>query len=276
LDKLYEIWPQKYNEIFQILSDSLAQKDILFYFSDPTAEKAFMEQGWTGEVLSADKDYLSVINTNINGFKTDKVIEQKIEQSSQVQSDGSIIDTVKITRTHNGGKSQYDWYNKVNDDYLRVYVPAGSQLLSAQGYTKETDKPPADYAALNFKTDEDVVAEEQSTQIDPASGTQIFVESGKTVFGNWTYVSPGETVEITYKYLLPFKLDLTADNFSYSLLAQKQSGAMNDSGFESTLTLPQEFKINWQYPDNLQISGNQIKFSGDLKTDQFYGMVLTK
>jgi hypothetical protein len=69
---------------------------------------------------------------------------------------------------------------------------------------------------------------------------------------------------------------LDADNFSWSLLAQKQSGAMNDSGFESTLTLPREFKVSWQYPDNLQIFGSQIKFSGDLKTDEFYGMVFAK
>ena len=275
LDRLWEIWPQKYNEIFEVLNGALAEKHILFYFSDPALEKIFNQQGWTGEILSTDKDYLSVINTNINGFKTDRVVEQKIYHSSQVQPDGTIVDTVKIVRTHKGGKSQYDWYNKANADYLRVYVPLGSKLLAAQGQTLEAYSAPADYQKLNFKTDPDVAAEEQNMSVDPNSGTQIFSESGKTVFGNWAYVSPGETVEITYKYLLPFKLNLSADNFSWSLLAQKQSGSIG-SDFESTLTLPQEFKINWQYPDNLQISGSQIKFTSDLKTDKFYGIVLGK
>ncbi|MBU1102804.1 DUF4012 domain-containing protein [Patescibacteria group bacterium] len=276
LEKLWEIWPQKYDEIITIASNALAEKQILFYFSDPALQETFVEQGWAGEVLQTDKDYLSVINTNINGFKTDKMIEQKIYHSSQVQSDGSIIDTVKIVRTHTGGKSLYDWYNKVNANYLRVYVPQGSQLLSAQGHTRETYSAPADYQKLNFKTDPDVAAEEQGMTIDSNSGTQIFTESGKTVFGNWVYVSPSKTVEVTYRYLLPFKLNLGADSFSYSLLAQKQAGSIMDSGFESILELPQEFKIGWQYPENLQISGSQIKFSGSLKTDKFYGVVFAR
>lgn len=272
LAKLWTVWPSQYDDIFKDISDSLVEKQILFYFSDPSLEKIFMEEGWTGEILPTDKNYLSVVNTNINGYKTDKVIEQKIYHSSQVQSDGSIIDTVKIMRTHTGGRSQYDWYNCVNADYLRVYVPLGSKLLSAQGHTLEVYSAPVDYQKLNFKIDADVAAEEEGMTVDSNSGTQIFKESGKTVFGNWVYVSPGETVEVTYQHLLPFKLNLNADNFSYSLLAQKQSGSAA-SAFESILQLPQEYKINWQYPENLQISGSQIKFSGDLKTDEFYGVV---
>ncbi|MBU3901057.1 DUF4012 domain-containing protein, partial [Patescibacteria group bacterium] len=114
LDRLWQIWPDKGEAIVKILADALAEKHILFYFTDPALAKAFVEQGWAGEILSTEKDYLSVINTNINGFKTDKVIDQKIYHTANVQADGSIIDTVKIARSHLGGKSQYDWYNKVN------------------------------------------------------------------------------------------------------------------------------------------------------------------
>jgi len=192
-----------------------------------------------------------------------------------VQNDGTVIDTLKITRVHQGGRSQYDWYNHVNANYLRVYVPLGSRLLSAQGQTLEGYSAPADYQKLNFKIDPDVAAEEQSMSIDSGSGTQIFNESGKTVFGNWVYVSPGETVEVTYKYLLPGKLDLNSENFSWSLLAQKQSGSTG-SQFESTLQLPREYKVSWRYPETLQISGSQIKLSGDLTVDEFYGMVFEK
>jgi len=275
LAKLWQIWPEHSQEVMKIFVDSLAEKHILFYFTNSSLEQSFANQGWTGEILPTEKDYLSVINTNINGYKTDKVIEQKISHSAVVQNDGSIIDTVKITRAHNGGKSQYDWYNKVNADYLRVYVPLGSKLILAQGQTLESYSAPIDYAAQNFKIDADVARQESSMQIDQNSGTQIFEESGKTVFGNWVYVSPGETAEVTYQYLLPFKIDLNQDSSSYSLLAQKQSGSMG-SDFESTLQLPSDAKITWQYPNNLDISGSQIKFSDSLRTDKFYGVVLTK
>ena len=272
LDKLWQVWPEKYQQILQVFADSLKEKHILFYFSNADLEAVFKEQGWGGEILSTDKDYLAVINTNINGFKTDKVIEQEIYHQAEAQADGTVIDTVKIVRQHLGGKSQYDWYNRVNADYLRVYVPLGSKLLSVKGQTLEYNEPPINYETANFKRDSNIEAEEKNMVIDDNSGTQILEESGKTVFGNWTYVSPGETLEITYKYRLPFKFDLSARDLSYSLLAQKQSGSLS-SAFESVLRLPDNFKIQWQYPPNLQISGSQIKFTDELKTDKFYGIV---
>ncbi|HRY52373.1 MAG TPA: DUF4012 domain-containing protein [Candidatus Portnoybacteria bacterium] len=275
LDRLWQVWPQQGKEIIGVLADSLAEKHVLFYFSSESLEKTFVEQGWAGEIMATEKDYFSVINTNINGFKTDKVLEQKIYHSANVQADGSVIDTVRIVRTHNGGQSQYDWYNKVNSNYLRVYVPLGSKLLSAQGQTLEAYSAPIDYQAQGFKADPEVAAQEQGTTIDQGSGTQIFQESGKTVFGNWVFVSPGESVEITYKYLLPFKIDFSRDSESYSLLAQKQSGSAG-SDFESVLHLPQQAKITWQYPASLTNDGGQIKFSDNLKTDKFYGLVFGK
>ncbi len=271
LEKLWQVWPSKYQEIFKVFIDFLIEKHILFYFSDTTLETAFKEQGWTGELLSTEKDYLNVVNTNINGFKTDKVVEQKVYHEAQIQEDGSIIDTVKIIRTHQGGQDQYDWYNKVNADYLRVYVPLGSKLLLAQGQTLEGYAPPIDYAAAGFKSDADVLAQEQGMTVDQ-SGTQIFTESGKTVFGNWVYVSPGETVTVTYQYLLPFKINLKQESDSYSLLAQKQAGAFG-SYFESSLSLPLGAQVNWQYPENLQLTGQEIKFISDLARDRFYGLV---
>ena len=110
---------------------------------------------------------------------------------------------------------------------------------------------------------------------DQNSGTQIFIETCKTVFGNWVFVSPGESVEIIYQYLLPFKIDLNQNSTSYSLLAQKQSGSVG-SYFESILQLPEQAKITWQYPANLEMVGSKIKFSDNLQTDKFYGVVLVK
>lgn len=272
LDRLWQVWPQQGRGIMAVLVESLAEKQILFYFSDPTLEKIFVDQGWAGEILKTEKDYLSVINTNINGYKTDKVIDQKIYHTASIQADGSVVDTVKIIRTHNGGRSQYDWYNKVNSDYLRVYVPLGSKLISAQGQTLEAYSAPIDYQAQGFKVDAEVAAQEQATKIDPGSGTQVFEESNKTVFGNWIFVSPGETVEIAYQYLLPFKVDVYRDSESYSLLAQKQSGSTGGN-FESILRLPGQAKITWQYPANLEIRGNEIRFNDNLRTDKFYGIV---
>jgi hypothetical protein len=258
------------------LSEALDEKQILLYSQNKDLEKLISDQGWSGEILQTPKDYLSVINTNINGYKTDAVVKETIDHQAEIQNDGSIVDTLTITRVHTGGDSQYDWYNQVNDDYMRVYVPQGSKLISVDGQTRETDNPPLDYDALGFKRDPDVQAEEQNTTIDPDSGTRIYDENNKTVFANWVYVSPKETVTVTYKYLLPFKVSVSQDKIadSYSLLAQKQSGSLG-SQFNSTINYPQNYSIAWSSPDSLEKSSGQLKFEGDLVKDKFLGAVFT-
>lgn len=272
LDHLWQVWPDKSKEILTVILDSLVEKHILFYFSDKNLQSIFEQQGWAGKILATDKDYLSVVNTNINGYKTDKMVEQKIEHQAEIIADGSIINTVQITRTHHGGVSQYDYYNKVNADYLRVMVPLGSRLLSAHGQTRETINPPLNYEKLGFKRDADVAAQEDAARIDGVSGTRIFEEAGKTVFANWVYVSPGESATIIYRYILPFSLNLTEKNVSYSLMAQKQAGSLG-SDFESILKWPANLKISWQYPDTLQMGDTQVRFAVNLNSDKFYGVV---
>jgi len=260
----------------KILDESLNEKQILIYSKNYDIEKMLSGLGWSGEILKTQKDYLSVINTNINGFKTDGVIQEKIEHQAEIQPDGTIVDTLTVTRHHNGGQSDYAWWNKVNADYMRVYVPKGSQLISAEGQTREFNSPPLDYNALGFKRDPLVQMEEDSIKIDEESGTRIYEDADKTVFANWVYVSPQETVTVKYKYLLPFKIEINDKNKpadTYSLLAQKQSGSVG-SEFISNITFPETYNIRWKYPNELKMDGNNLKLETDLKTDKFIGAAL--
>ncbi|HLN18726.1 MAG TPA: DUF4012 domain-containing protein [Patescibacteria group bacterium] len=269
-------------KIMGILSDSLSEKQLLIYSKNYSIQKILSERGWSGEILDTQKDYLSVINTNINGFKTDGVIDEKISHMAEINDDGSITDTVTISRHHNGGDSQYDWWNKVNADYMRIYVPKGSKLLSVNGQTREFNSPPLDYLALGFKSDLMLQMEENETEVDENSGTRIYEDAGKTVFANWTYVSPKETMEITYKYILPFKFDTDKKAGlvdSYSILFQKQSGSIGSS-LSSIVTYPDFLDSVWQYPgenvSNLADEKNGIKMDDVLATDKFFGVALTK
>jgi len=257
-----------------VLEDSLNEKQILLYSANYQIEKNISDQGWSGEILNTQKDYLSVINTNINGYKTDCVIDEKIEHQAEIQADGSIADTVIITRKHNGGGNAYEWFNKVNADYMRVYVPKGSKLISAEGQSREFDSPPLDYDSLKFKRDPQVQMEENSISVDEETGTRIYEDSDKTVFANWVYVSPQETAVIKYKYILPFKIEVNSTDKiadTYSLLAQKQSGSLG-STFDSEVIFPENYKVVWKYPDESTIAGNKLQSSGDLKKDKFVGV----
>lgn len=261
------------------IEDSLSEKHILFYSRNADLESLVSRAGWSGEVLPASRDYLSVINANINGFKTDGVVKESIEHYAEIGDDGTVTDTVVVTRRHTGGQTGREWWDAVNTDYMRVYVPLGSELLSADGYTRETVSPPLDYDALHFSRDADVEREERSVRLDPASGTRISEDAGKTVFGNWVYVSPGEEVRVTYTYRLPFRVDpKRADKAgfdSYSALFQKQAGSFGSS-FVSTVSFPSVWHTVWQSDAHLvPLSESGIRFESNLSKDRFVGIVLS-
>jgi hypothetical protein len=280
LDRVFSLKsPVKLAQTLNVLNENLSQKHILLYSTNFNIQNLIREKGWSGEILDTQKDYLSVINTNINGYKTDGVIDEKIEHQAEIKEDGSIIDTVTITRHHNGGNKKFDWFNKVNADYQRIYVPAGSKLISVEGQTREFNQSPLDYDALSFKRDTQVMMEEQDMIIDEKSGTRIYNEKNKTVFANWIYVSPQETVRIVYHYQLPFKINFknTSSNLNtYSLLVQKQSGSLGSDLF-SKILLPSNLKVIWKYPEsNLKKNKQGLEYRNSLKKDRFWGIAIEK
>lgn len=261
------------------IEDALSEKHILFYSRNSDLESLVSRAGWSGEVLSSSRDYLSVVNTNINGFKTDGVVKESIKHHADIGNDGAVTDTVTITRRHIGGQTGREWWDAVNADYMRVYVPLGSELVSADGYTRESVTSPLDYDALHFSRDADVEREESSVHIDPASGTRISEDSGKTVFGNWVYVSPGEEVQVTYTYRLPFRVDPKrtdkAGFDSFSAVFQKQSGS-SGSELSSVISFPSSWHAVWQSDTHLVPYGESgLRLESDLVTDRFLGVVLS-
>jgi len=267
---------QRYLGFINAIEESLNEKHIILYFRDTDLENMIVKNKWGGKILNSSGDYLNVVHSNINGYKTDAVIDEQILHEAEIFSDGSIIDTVKIIREHTGGSKSYDWYNRVNSDYMRVYVPYGSVLLEAKGHTLQDYESFVDYS--KFETDPGVVEVENSVKIDPDSGTYIFKESGKTVFGNWVFVSPGERVEVVYKYKLPYKVDF--DNFTkpadkYNILVQKQLGSY-DRKFFGSIKLPKGWNVVWKSQEIEAISQTKAIIQTDLETDKIYGIVFDR
>ncbi|MFA7169337.1 MAG: DUF4012 domain-containing protein [Candidatus Paceibacterota bacterium] len=268
-----EMKAEKTLGIIQKIEESLKEKHIIIYNRDENIENMLKKRGWGGEIIQNEQgDYLAIINSNINGYKTDAVIEEAINLETEIKDDGTIINTLTIKRKHTGGNEEYDWYNRVNADYMRVYVPKGSVLLESSGNTVEEYNPPMDYS--NFKIDSEVEAIEKTLKIDPDSGTQIFEEAGKTVFGNWIYVSPQEEATVIYKYELPFKINFKSNQSvvdAYSAIIQKQSGSVGSS-FEAQIKFPSSWQKTWQ-TNNLQSNNN---ISEKLIHDLIYGTIFLK
>lgn len=294
MNKLVSELPQRLNKDVLInlggaVINNLSEKHILFYFNDIFLQEKVMEYDWGGEMKKTSKDYLMVVNTNIAGGKSDKMMKENIEHNVSVSDDGSIIDELRITRTHTGEK-RVEFTGVRNVNWLRVYVPRGSTLIEARGF----DQPASEYfeePGDDWIQDKDVLLGEGQAKIDVVSGTKIYDELDKTVFANWTMVDPGESIVVYLKYKLPFRLegnksknwmDKIDDFFgqeeeenisSYSLLVQKQPGSF-DSEFSSDLMLSSKYTNVWQYPliDNISPIGWQV--AGTLTQDKYWAVVL--
>lgn len=279
--------PENVPALLSALESNLSAKNIMLYFSDADLQARAARYGLDGSMSTVKHDYLMVVHTNIAGQKSDRRMQERIEHRAQIMSDGSIIDELTIYRAHTGVKNEI-LSGVRNVDWLRVYVPQGSQLLSASGF-----KAPE---AFYFEQPEPtwqifpLLAETENLAVnDLNSGTKIYQENGKTVFANWVMTDPGETAVIKFRYRLPFKLknnvasaqdwwsridslfNQTADfRAQFSLLVQKQPGS-SPAIVDLNLDLPPNWRQVWNYPEQSLWQGQ-----GTLDRDMLRAVLLEK
>lgn len=279
LDRLFRDANMDRLALLGTFETALQQKQMLFYFPDAGQEDRIVRLGWGGEIKATDSDYLSVIDTNIGGGKTDGVIDETVEHHATINTDGTVDVAVTIKRTHFGSPDDPLTATR-NVDYVRVYVPKGSTLQKVEGF--ETIDPKRFQAPdSSLVPDETVQHIEGGAVIDAATGTWVGEEFGKTVFANWMGVAPGETAIATIAYRLPFKVQVHKSWFStqpakYSVLFQKQPGAKTRQ-LVSTIAYPRNYILRWLSPDDpattTKTSGNIITTTS-LDTDKLVGLVL--
>ena len=277
------------------LHEAAGQREIQVFFHDKKLQNKIKSFGWTGEVkeIAPTQDYLMVVNTNLGGQKSDAKIEQEIEQVVNVQEDGRIINTVTIKRTHTGTEGE-EFYGKENTSYIRVYVPKGSELIKADGFMfppEEAFNVPEDW----YNTDPDLIKYEREKGIHAESGTRVTEEFGKTVFGNWSMVGPGETTSVTFTYKLPMVVQMEQENTGnsiahkwkdlflagmqrhgsrYSIFVQKQSGVNTDFG--TKIIYPEGWTPVWRSGDDIELNLSGAVFDTKLEEDRVLGVVMER
>ncbi|HEX9503656.1 MAG TPA: DUF4012 domain-containing protein [Patescibacteria group bacterium] len=252
LNRLTNLPKDKWLSFFQIMQDNLNQRQILVYSKEADVEKSIESLGFSGKILSTDHDYLSIVNTNLGGTKTDLRMEQSASLKSKILSDGSIINTLKITRKNPSFEN--------NRDYIRILVPLRSDFVSAVGFDEAQT-----FASVSqgLRTDPDLAAWDTGY-----TRGNVFVrtESDKTEFAGWLDVSGGSEKIVTVTYMLPFKI-----NSVYSLLVQKQAGS-KPFNFQCELSLG-KYSMNWT-TSGISRSGSTLNFGSNSNTDDFWGFVL--
>lgn len=187
----------------QALYSSLHEKHILLSVSDPATMALLENSGWAGAVEPGDGDYLLVIDSNVGWNKVNALVDRNTRYTVHPLADGSVAAELRLTYVHHGQpvdgpcvrEIRYgDTYDALQRrcyfDYLRVYVPAGAQLLDVQG-------------------------------VEPDSVQQTTAEAGSTVFSGFAIMPAGAEHEVTLRYRLPASV---LQDGLYRLRIQKQAG----------------------------------------------------
>ncbi|MBU2566769.1 DUF4012 domain-containing protein [Patescibacteria group bacterium] len=203
LAKLPEMDKSDWLALAASASEGLKTKDIQVAMFDKD-DAAFVNRfGWNGRLKEAPGDSLAIIGANIAGQKTDIVVEESVKHETNIHADGTITDKLIINRKHNGIKG--DLFTGVrNVQYLRVYVPKGSRLISASGFEPPSEtlfKKPLDTDPKNLLLEQ----VELSARQGPGTVWQA-IEGDRTVFGGWLQLDPGMSQEIILVYEIPLSV----------------------------------------------------------------------
>lgn len=261
MEKQNGIWPG----VLEALQKNLVGKNVAIYSRNLDSQNLLESFKWTGSLQKSDRDFLSVVSSNLGGTKTDLFLLQKMSLDVNINEKGEIENNLELTRTNR----MPDLDNTHNLSFLRFYVPLGSQLQSNIGFDYKNLEPEQGFK--DYKSDPDVFETENKAVKDLITGTVIGQESDKTYFGNWLNVKGGETKTVRLSYKLPFKIN-SPDR--YVLLLQKQMGAVD---FPVDLTINfQGRTVEWKNFDTDDIQISKIKTSFRLDKDYLMGTVLSK
>lgn len=180
-------WPKLLNVMLQ----SIKEKHLIFYFMEDKTQKIAEDFNAAGRIKPFTGDYLHINDANLGGAKTDMYITREVEQEI-ISNDGRVSKTVSISYNNprKGDNCNLEagklCLNGTYRDYLRLYVPKGSKLISVVG------------SEVEAKTSEDL---------------------DKTVFEAFFTMRPQSQSKVVFKYELP-PLSISG----YKLLIQKQPG----------------------------------------------------
>lgn len=188
---------QYWGQLFQSMLLQTQQKHVLFDLYNDQAQQGIKAMNAAGQILPFDGDYLHINDTNFAGAKTNLFLEEAVTNQYDVKSDGTITKTVTINYKDPYPQSDCNLergglcLNSTLRNWLRIYVPKGSKLVSSTG------------SQVKIKT---------------------YDELGKTVFDGFLTVRPMGASTFTISYELPFKVS----SAKLPVLIQKQPGTDNN------------------------------------------------
>jgi hypothetical protein len=193
LTKIYSS-PRTYMaDLFNIALTDIEGRHIQMYFINEEFQKAVETINAAGRLTQTEKaqDFLAIVNANLGGAKSHLFIDYDVTQTVSEPVDGKITKTVEITykNDHKADNCNLEagllCLNSTLRDWTRLYVPEGSELVEAQGFTNEA---------------------------------KVYDENGFTVFDGFFTLEPMAQAKLKLTYTVPYTDE------TYKIKLWKQGG----------------------------------------------------
>lgn len=193
---------QYWGPLSQDMFKNLNEKHILMYMTDSETQKSVESLNYAGRINAAPSDYLHINDTNFAGAKSNLFVQHSVASTTLFDDDAIRRDLVlEYKNPRRGSNCNLEagqlCINATLRNWIRIYVPKGSKLITFQGSEKKV---------------------------------RTYDELGKTVFEGFFGVNPMGKSTIKVSYTLPS----TIQKDGYSLMIQKQPGT---AGHHYTLTV---------------------------------------
>lgn len=201
LDRLLHLPADRWVEAMQAFQRALTEKHLLFYDRHADLQKIYEANNWGGRAVKTDGDSLQWVDANLGALKTDLVMDRRLSYTITRDAQNRLVATASMTYRNTG---TFTYRTGRYRTYSRVFVPAGSELVKVEGSLR------------NDKT--------KNPSRLPYPKPDVGVEDGRTWFGAFTAIEPGETRTMSFTYILPDSVEVLLDKQVYSLVVQKQLG----------------------------------------------------
>jgi len=135
-------WPPLFSSAFE----NITGRHIQFYFFDQKSQQVAETINAAGRITPPENnDFLGIVNANLGGAKSNLFISYEVEQVVSAPKDGFIEKTVEINykNSRKGDNCNLEagllCLNSTLRDWTRIYIPAGSELISSQGFVSDAE-----------------------------------------------------------------------------------------------------------------------------------------
>jgi hypothetical protein len=202
-ERLFALPVSQVPVLIDIVSRAVQRKQIMVYARDSEALAILDARGWTARAKETRGDFLWTVDANLAALKTDGVMQKQVTYTAHPDKDGRYVATVALQ--YKNTNRMITWRYTRYRSYTRVYVPEGSEFIRAEG-AMENDRHVSGGRTVPGQVD-------------------VMHELGKTVFGAFWAVEPGETRTLSFTYRLPPTVSEAIRSGEYHLDWPKQAGA---------------------------------------------------